>query len=84
VIPNATKEEVKRIGIGIVKAVYSAKMRSAPNSPFPYVSISAGASLCSMVPEKNLDDYLAEADKELYLAKNGGRNRFYFLGKEIK
>jgi diguanylate cyclase (GGDEF)-like protein len=84
VIPNATKEEVKRIGIGIVKAVYSAKMRSAPNSQFPYVSISAGASLCSMVPEKNLDDYLAEADKELYLAKNGGRNRFYFLGKEIK
>jgi hypothetical protein len=24
----------------------------------------------SMVPAKNLDDYLAEADKELYLAKN--------------
>jgi GGDEF domain-containing protein len=69
VIPSATNEEVKRIGMGVVEAVYSAKMRSAPDSPFPYLSISAGASLCSMVPETNLDDYLPEADKELYLAK---------------
>jgi GGDEF domain-containing protein len=62
----------------------AAKMPSAPDAPFPYVSLSAGASLCSMVPEKNLDDYLAEADKELYLAKNGGHNRFYFLDGEIE
>jgi diguanylate cyclase (GGDEF)-like protein len=84
VIPNATVEEVKRIGRGLVKAVYAAKMPSAPDAPFPFVSLSAGASLCLMVPEKNLDDYLAEADKELYLAKNSGHNRFYFLDEEIQ
>jgi diguanylate cyclase (GGDEF)-like protein len=84
VIPNATSEEVKTIGQEIVKAVYSAKMPSAPDAPYRYVSLSAGASLCPVVPEKNLDDYLAEADKQLYLAKNGGHNRFYFLDQEIK
>jgi diguanylate cyclase (GGDEF)-like protein len=84
VIPNATNEEVKQIGKDIVKAVYSAKIPAPLNARFPYVSLSAGASLCSMVPAKNLDDYLAEADKELYLAKKGGRNRFYFLDQEIQ
>jgi diguanylate cyclase (GGDEF)-like protein len=83
VLPEATPEEVKRIGEGIVQAVYGAGLSSAPDAPFPFVSLSAGASLSPIVPEKNLDDYLAEADKQLYLAKAAGHNRFFFLDSEI-
>lgn len=83
VLPDVSNEEVKAVGQGVVEAVYGAKLPAAPDAPYPFVSLSAGASLCPIVPEKNLDDYLAEADKELYLAKNAGHNRLYFLDEQI-
>lgn len=84
VLPDVTPDEVKRIGHGVVQAVYQAKLASAPDAPYPFVSISAGVFLGPIDSQKNLDDCLAEADKQLYLAKNGGHNRCYFLDEEIR
>ncbi len=84
VLPNCDSDKVRSVGRAVVQAVYAAKIPSAPDAPFPYLSISAGAFLGVLEKDKNLDDYLAEADKELYLAKNNGHNRCYFLDEEIR
>jgi diguanylate cyclase (GGDEF)-like protein len=84
VLPGLNPKQVKRIGHGVVKAVYDAKLPSAVGAPYPFVSVSAGAFFGPVEPDKKLDDYLAEADKQLYLAKNSGHNRFYFQGEESK
>lgn len=83
VLPGANARQVRRIGLSIVKAVYGAKLPAAKEAPFPYVSVSAGAFFGPVEEKKNLDDYLVEADKQLYLAKNNGHNRFYFLGEDV-
>jgi diguanylate cyclase (GGDEF)-like protein len=84
VLPDADLDKVRLIGRELVRAVYASRIPSAPDAPFPYLSISAGAYLGVMEESKNLDDYLAEADKELYLAKNNGQNRCYFLDEEVR
>jgi two-component system chemotaxis family response regulator WspR len=83
VLPGVNAKQVRRIGLGIVKAVYGVKLPSGKDAPYPYVSVSVGAFFGPVEAKKNLDDYLAEADKQLYLAKNNGHNRFYFLGEDI-
>jgi diguanylate cyclase (GGDEF)-like protein len=83
VLPGVNAKQVRRIGLSVVKAVYAAKLPAAKEAPFPYVSVSAGAFFGPVEEKKNLDDYLAEADKQLYLAKNNGHNRFYFLGEDV-
>jgi diguanylate cyclase (GGDEF)-like protein len=84
VLPNVSEEELRLIGFNVVQAIYHAKLRSAPNAPYPYVSVSAGAYWGKLEANKNLDDYLAIADKQLYLAKGAGNNRFYFRDQEVK
>ncbi len=83
VLPGVNAKQVRRIGLSVVNAVYAAKLPAAKEAPFPYVSVSAGAFFGPVEEKKNLDDYLAEADKQLYLAKNNGHNRFYFLGEDV-
>jgi diguanylate cyclase (GGDEF)-like protein len=84
VLPNASVDEVNKIGAAIVKVVYANKIPAAPDAPYPYLSVSAGAYRGSFDETKNLDDYLAVADKELYLAKAQGHNRFCFLSEEAQ
>ena len=83
VLPGVNAKQIRQIGLSLVRAVYGAKLPAAKEAPFPYVSVSAGAFFGQFEEKKNIDDYLIEADKQLYLAKNNGHNRFYFLGEEV-
>lgn len=82
-LPEVSPQDIQRVGEGIVKAVYARQLPSAKGAPYPFVSVSVGGYLTPADSSKNLDDYLAEADKQLYLAKNAGYNRFFFLDQEI-
>lgn len=84
VLPNVKEEEMKRIGVAMTKAIYDAQLPSAPGTPLPFVSVSCGGCLSPIEEGKNLDDYLSEADKELYLAKNDTRNCFFYQGKKVE
>ncbi len=46
-----------------------------PGSPLGRVSISVGVSVTNETDQSNLDTLLLAADRALYRAKNGGRNR---------
>jgi len=82
-LPGVNPKQAKRIGLGIVRAVCDAKLPAAEGAPCPYVSVSAGAYFGPVEEKKNLDDYLSEADKQLYLAKKNGQNRFFYLGESV-
>lgn len=83
VLPGAKADEVAKIGCGIVTAVYSRQISAPPSAHYPYVSVSLGAYLGQIVVSKGLDDYLAEADKQLYLAKGDGNNACYFRDERV-
>jgi len=74
-LPNSCEDEVQRYGQWICEHVAALKLPHAASPVAPQVTISVG--LCSMAPE--VDDtpasLLETADKALYDAKRGGRNR---------
>jgi diguanylate cyclase (GGDEF)-like protein len=84
VLPGLNEEETKRIGSHLVQTIYGAKLPSAPGSHYPFVSVSAGAYLGPIALDKTLDDYLAEADKQLYLSKKNGSNCFCFRDQKVE
>ena len=84
VLSGINAKQVKRIGRGLVKAVYDAQLPAAVGAPYPFVSVSAGAFFGPVEPGKIIDHYIAEADKQLYLAKNSGHNCFFFQGEKSR
>ena len=74
-LPNSCEDEVQRYGQWICEHVAALQLPHAASPVAPHVTISVG--LCSMAPE--VDDtpasLLEAADKALYEAKRGGRNR---------
>lgn len=84
VIPQTTEEQIKAIGVGLVRCIYDAHLKSAPDSPYPYISISAGGYVGPIQADKKMDYYIGQADAQLYLAKNHGSNCFFYNGQEIE
>jgi diguanylate cyclase (GGDEF)-like protein len=78
-LPDAGEEHTALVAERLRVAVAAAPFDTA-SGPLQ-VTVSAGWSL--LAPQESLDAVLVHADKGLYLAKNGGRNRVATAGRPI-
>lgn len=73
VMADATPEQARKVAERVSAAFAEAEMRSRQGEPFR-CTVSAGIAF-GHVGGVALDDVIARADKALYAAKRGGRNR---------
>lgn len=71
-LPNTTAEDAGRVGEAIRAGFAAAMAPLAIAAPSPTISIGIA---CGDLAGCDLEPLLSEADKVLYLAKNGGRDR---------
>ncbi len=74
---QTTAEEIKTIAEKIRKTVENYEFLFQYKQPNGNLTISVGAIYCSTVNMKK-DDLIRKVDKNLYLAKNSGRNKVIF------
>lgn len=84
ILDNFSIEQLIDLGLKIKHSVEELKIsRDGDNTQFPYVTISIGATILTMQELLN-KDYIYRSDKELYNAKNNGRNCLSYNGKIYK
>ncbi|WP_339721252.1 diguanylate cyclase [uncultured Paraglaciecola sp.] len=74
VLPNTDKKGLKHVGEHLIDIIRSLKLAHA-GSPLKTLTISMGGALVEQGSLKT-EEAIAQADKHLYAAKQGGRNRF--------
>ncbi|MDR0878998.1 MAG: diguanylate cyclase [Treponema sp.] len=74
-LPNTSSEAAMVIAEEVRKGVKALRIPTADNKVITTATISIG--VISMVPanEDRMEDFIAQSDKNLYEAKEGGRNR---------
>ena len=77
-IPNTTVEDLKTIAVSIVDAVYKANF-PRNDSVYDRLTVTVGGEISTAL-EQNTETYIKEADKQLYIGKNGGKNCYVYNG----
>jgi len=79
ILPNTDIEGGLRVAISIQEQVRSLKIEHSKSTVSPYVSVSLG--LVSIIPSKStvLESLIQESDKQLYRAKEQGRDQIVSL-----
>lgn len=72
-LPDVSADHLATVSERIRHAIESVELRSDEGRPVP-LTVSIGAVLVE-AGAGSIDDALVDADKQLYVAKNGGRNR---------
>jgi diguanylate cyclase (GGDEF)-like protein len=75
ILPGTPLEEATRLAESIRSTVEGRKIRHALSIAFRYVTVSVGAASVYAVREGSPAELVASADRALYAAKRGGRNR---------
>jgi diguanylate cyclase (GGDEF)-like protein len=80
-LPNTSLGSALAIAEDVLKGVESLRIPTADGSSITSTTISIGVA--SMVPtyDDSMDDFIAQADKNLYKAKAEGRNRICYVGQ---
>ncbi len=71
-LPETGYNDSLEVAERIVKAIRGIRMADTPN--FPGLSTSIGITTITECHEIDIDHYIAQADKALYMAKSAGRN----------
>lgn len=80
VLPDISQDMAFQVAERLRKGICNTKFEvSGPNGPID-VSVSIGAAMIFGAQELKVEEALKLADDELYRAKEGGRNRVYFMG----
>lgn len=77
-IPNTTVEDLKTIAVSIVDAVYKANF-PRNDSVYDRLTVTVGGEISTAL-EQNTETYIKEADKQLYIGKDGGKNCYVYNG----
>ncbi|MGN8157098.1 bifunctional diguanylate cyclase/phosphodiesterase [Salinisphaera sp. RV14] len=79
-LPDATAETATRVVERLLEALRSADFRAGPDR----IALSGSAGLTLTDCRENIDDILKRADRALYQAKRGGRDRFILLERDAR
>jgi len=80
VLPDISQDMAFQVAERLRKGICNTKFEvSGPHGPID-VSVSIGAAMITGSQNLKVEDVLKLADDELYRAKEGGRNRVYFMG----
>jgi len=74
-LPGCDLHDAHRIGERLRQQVEAKAMRHPDSHVATYVTVSVGVSAIQPGPAHSTDDLIAAADRALYAAKAGGRNR---------
>ncbi|QEL57282.1 sensor domain-containing diguanylate cyclase [Chromobacterium paludis] len=82
-LPDTTPEGVAYVGEAVLEAVRELRLPHAGSSVAPYVTVSIGGA--NMMPREDLDSrqLIEAADREMYRAKQQGRNRMIVAGLDM-
>ncbi len=78
VVPNAAAKDVAHLCADVLERTEAKQIPHGGSSVSQYVTVSAGAALMYPSADNTQDVIFELADRRLYEAKNGGRNRFCF------
>ncbi|WP_295403904.1 diguanylate cyclase [uncultured Thiocystis sp.] len=70
-----TSEGLGQIAEQLRMAVEALRIPHAASAALPWVTVSIGAVLCELAPQTAASAFLEQADVQLYLAKQAGRNQ---------
>ncbi len=80
VLPDISQDMAFQVAERLRKGICNTKFEvSGPHGPID-VSVSIGAAMITGSQNLKVEEVLKLADDELYRAKEGGRNRVYFMG----
>ncbi|MFM7600817.1 MAG: diguanylate cyclase domain-containing protein, partial [Pseudanabaena sp.] len=77
ILPNTDTKGAIAVVELIQQAIHDLKIPHETSKVSPNVTISLGIASTIPTQEQSLEDFIAIADKNLYQAKQQGRDRFY-------
>jgi diguanylate cyclase (GGDEF)-like protein/PAS domain S-box-containing protein len=85
-LPNTDAAGCARIGERIRRAILEAGIPHAPNQPSGLVTVSLGGAICQPASDRSATSasLIEAADRALYAAKHGGRNRLVMAAQAIR
>jgi two-component system chemotaxis family response regulator WspR len=75
ILPGMLLDEAARLAEALRTEVESRKIRHAPSTESRYVTVSLGVASFQAARDVSPGELVAAADRALYTAKRGGRNR---------
>jgi diguanylate cyclase (GGDEF)-like protein len=84
-LPNTDAAGCARIGERVRRAIREAAIPHAPNRPSGLVTASVGGAICQPGIERSANHVtlVEAADRALYAAKDGGRDRLIMAAETI-
>jgi diguanylate cyclase (GGDEF)-like protein len=83
-LTEVTFEESEALAAKICQTMEAEAIPHAGNQASSYLTISIGVLTCKAHEELDEEDMIKEADKKLYEAKEGGRNRYVMSERPLK